>query len=223
MENKKFEQDIIESINEDNEVIIWDVIENNIVRLPVQLKSLNAFAKQLFLTIEDGLKESLAHFVRGPGLLKFYIPELQLAFVSELNAVHGNSIEISYPVKEKRLERRQHERFEPMSPLFCCFQNIKYEIYDISEGGVSFILGASQYEQLFKLKNDTLNFEIQFNKEKVVVKGEVVDTKKIKPYQISRFPYGAYRIAIKLNSNPDFTKEVKKLHDGYDKLLKDLL
>ena len=223
MENKKFEMDIIESINEGNEMIIWDLIEGNIVRLPVQLKSLNSFAKQLFINIEDGFTESLAHFVRGPGLVKFYIPELQLAFVSELNSIHGNSLEVSYPVKEKRLERREHERFEPMSPLYCCFQNIKYEIYDISEGGVSFILGASQYEQLFKSKNDILNFEVDFNKDRIYVKGEVVDRKKIRPYQIDRFPYGAYRISVRLEGQGDYVKKVRKIHNGLNKLVKDLL
>lgn len=65
MKKNKFEQDIIESINENNEVIIWDIIEGNIVRLPVRLKSLNSFAKNLFMTIEEGLKDSLAHFLRG--------------------------------------------------------------------------------------------------------------------------------------------------------------
>ncbi|RZF23154.1 PilZ domain-containing protein [Halobacteriovorax vibrionivorans] len=223
MDKNKFEQDIIESINEDNEVIIWDVIENNILRLPVKFKSLNSFASKLFLTIEDGLKDSLAHFLRGPGLLKFYIPELQLAFVSELNAVHGTSLEVSYPVKEKRLERREHKRFEPLTPHYAKFQNLKYEIYDISKGGLSIVLGSSQYEQLFQLKNDTLNFTIEFAKESVHVKGKVVDTKKIKPYQISRFPYGAYRLAVQVEDNSGYKKEVKKLQDGCDKLLKDLL
>ncbi len=223
MKKNKFEQDIIESINENNEVIIWDIIEGNIVRLPVRLKSLNSFAKNLFMTIEEGLKDSLAHFLRGPSLLKFYIPDLQLIFVSELSAIHGNSLEISYPIKEKRLERREFERFEPLSPLYSYFQNIKYEVYDISEGGISFILGASQYDQLFQLKNDSLNFEVKFAKEKVHVKGQVVDTKKIKPYQISRFPYGAYRIAVAVDGNKEYQKEVRKLQKGCDKLLKDLL
>ncbi|MGI4991329.1 hypothetical protein ACRXCV_01795 [Halobacteriovorax sp. GFR7] len=223
MSTKKFEQDIIESIKEGSEVIIWDVIDQNIVRLPVKIKSLNAFAKQIFLTIEDGLRDSLAHFVRGPGLLKLYIPDIQLIFISELNASHGNSLEISYPIKEKRLERREYERFEPLIPLYSCFQNIRYEIFDISEGGVSFVLGASQYEQLFNSKNEVLNFEVVFANEKIHVKGNVVNKKKIKPYQISRFPYGAYRIAVAIENNPEYRKHVKKLQSGCDKLMKDLL
>lgn len=223
MNKKKFEKDIIESINEDNEVIIWDVIENNILRLPVKIKSLNSFASKIFLNIEEGLKDSLAHFLRGPGLIKLYIPEIQLAFVSELSAVHGTSLEISYPVREKRLERREHERFEPLTPHYAKFQNLKYEIFDISKGGLSIVLGSSQYEQLFQLKNDTLNFTIDFAKETVQVKGIVVDTKKIKPYQISRFPYGAFRLALRIEDNTSYKNEVEKLHEGCNKLLKDLL
>lgn len=223
MNKKKFEEDIIESINEDNEVIIWDVIENNILRLPVKIKSLNSFASKIFLNIEEGLKDSLAHFLRGPSLIKLYIPEIQLAFVSELSAVHGTSLEISYPVREKRLERREHERLEPLTPHYAKFQNLKYEIFDISKGGLSIVLGSSQYEQLFQLKNDTLNFTIDFAKETVQVKGIVVDTKKIKPYQISRFPYGAFRLALRIEDNTSYQNEVEKLHEGCNKLLKDLL
>lgn len=138
-EIQSFENIIAEAIKNKYMTMIWDIHENEVIKVPVTLKTCNAIKKVLNFEIDHRAKEYIKDLIDGIGYIKFYIPESQLLFVSKIEYFRGNTIEIAFPEAFKTHDRRKESRLEPLIPVNFKIEGLKKECFDISAGGFSFI------------------------------------------------------------------------------------
>ncbi len=222
-EEKTFEQLIGRSVSTGAKAFIWDLEANEIIRVPVELKNYNAYKKVVNFEIDHRAKEYIKDLIRGPGLLKFYIPDSQLLFVSKVETYRGTHLEVHYPEAFQKHDRRREDRLEPLIPVYFKIDGMKKECYDVSFGGFSFILNGLEFRNLKLELGQVLECNIEFPTKKIKVKAEIVNVANLKPYQVDRFPYGAKRISFKVEANDFYKESVVKLGKGMKKLLTDLL
>ncbi|EQC43480.1 PilZ domain-containing protein [Bacteriovorax sp. Seq25_V] len=222
-EEKTFEQLIAAAVSTNAKAFIWDLEANEIIRVPVELKNYNAFKKVVNFEIDHRAKEYIKDLISGPGVLKFYIPDSQLLFVSKVEMYRGSHLEVRYPEAFQKHDRRREDRLEPLIPVHFKMEGIKKECYDVSFGGFSFILNGLEFRNMRYEPGQIVECHIEFPTKKIKIKAEIVNIANLKPFQVERFPYGAKRISFKVESNDFYKESVVKLGKGMKKLLTDLL
>jgi len=220
---KEFENLILEAVKAESSAFIWDITGDEVVRVPVELKNFNSYKKKINFSLDHRAKYYLKDLIKGPGLLKFYIPNQQLLFVSKIDLYRGTQLEVCYPDMFKKHDRRRDNRVEPLIPVFFKCDGLKKECFDLSHGGFSFVLNNMEYRKVkYKIENEK-DCTIEFPFKKVKVKAKVVNIANVKPFQVDRFPYGAKRISFQITEGDFFKESVTKLAKGMKKLLIDLL
>lgn len=222
-EAQSFESIIIEAIKNKYSTMMWDIHENEVIKVPVTIKNCNAYKKVLTLEIDHRAKEYIKDLISGIGYLKFYIPQSQMLFVSKIEFFRGSTLEISYPENFKTHDRRKENRLEPLIPVNFKVDGLKKECFDISAGGFSFILNGLEFNNSKLILDQVIECFIEFPFKKVKVRAKVVNIQNIKPFQVERFPYGAKRVSFKVELTDFYSESVEKLAKGMKKLLIDLL
>ena len=178
-EEKTFEQLIGRSVSTGAKAFIWDLEANEIIRVPVELKNYNAYKKVVNFEIDHRAKEYIKDLIRGPGLLKFYIPDSQLLFVSKVETYRGTHLEVHYPEAFQKHDRRREDRLEPLIPVYFKIDGMKKECYDVSFGGFSFILNGLEFRNLKLELGQVLECNIEFPTKKIKVKGSAPVSKSL--------------------------------------------
>ena len=222
-ETREFETLILEAVKAESSAFIWDICGDEVIRVPVELKNFNSYKKKINFTLDHRAKYYLKDLIKGPGLLKFYIPNQHLLFVSKIDLYRGTQLEVCYPDMFKKHDRRRDDRVEPLIPVFFKSDGLKKECYDLSHGGFSFVMNNMEYRKVKYKIDKELECQIEFPFKKVKVAVKVVNVANIKLFQLDRFPYGAKRVSFQIIEGDFFKESVTKLAKGMKKLLIDLL
>ncbi len=220
---KEFEELLLQTVKSNSDTFIWDMIGPEIVKVPIKLKSFNAYKKQLNFELDYRSKNYMKNLISSNGMLKLFMPNVQFIFVSPVVKYQGNSLVVSYPSASKRHDRRKSKRFEPLVPVNCKLNGISKECFDISLGGFSLIVNNMEYRKANLVVGQVFDCRIFFPIEKVDVSGQVVNVKDIKPFELERFPYGAKKISFQVGGkDSSYHDNVENIGKGIQKLINDL-
>lgn len=222
-EEQQFEKIIQEAARNTSEAYIWDICKNEVVKVPVSLKSINGVKKMINFEVDHRAKDYIKDLVDGIGYLKFFIPNLQLMFASKIEYYRGSHLEVSFPESFKRNDRRKDSRIEPLFPVYFKLDGLKKECFDISNGGFSFILNGLEFKNLKQNQDTPFECFIEFPNKKLKISATLVNVADIKPFQLERFPYGVKKLSFRVELNSSYVDNVEKLGKGMKKLLTDLL
>lgn len=220
---KIFEKIVIDATKNKAQVFVWDIIVDEVIKVPVELKNVNTFKKKVYFNLDHRSKFYLKDLIKGPGFLKFFIPSQQLIFVSKVDLYRGTQLEIDYPQAFKKHDRRKSDRFEPLVPVYFKAEGMKKECFDLSRGGLSFILNNMEYSNAGYKKSKNVECSIQFPTRKLKIKAEIVKVTDIKPFEVDRFPYGAKRVSLRIVEGDLYKESVTQLAKGMKKIIIDLL
>lgn len=222
-EVQTFENLILQAVKVNAKAFVWDLNGDEVIRVPVELRNINCVKKRVNFTLDPRTKYYLKDLIKGPGILKFYVPSLQLLFASKIDLYRGNTLEVEYPQAFKKHDRRKSDRIEPLIPVFFKNDGLKKECFDLSHGGLSFVINSMEFRSARYKEEQELDCVIEFPTRKVKIRAKIVNVANIKPFQIDRFPYGAKRVSLKVVESDLYKESVTQLAKGMKKLLIDLL
>ena len=199
--SKDFDKMIIEAIQGNYSFFAWQSVAGVIEKCKLKLKAFRKDYNEIELIADDENEVSLVKVISGNRILNIYVPELSIAFSTELKSISADKkIKIYLPQDFTFYERRKHERVELEKPWFISFEYnkkmIKKSIYDISLGGFALVLPKSDKINIEKGKMLEL-MTIEIGSKKVRVKAECVQTCVIDRFKLENLPYGGYKIAFR--------------------------
>lgn len=212
-----------EIISAGGQTIVWDLRDGNLIKVPVALRSSSTTRSQLQFEVESKHVAFLDGLISGSGKLKFYFENQKTAFESDLISYDPPKLIVSLPEKLKKFERRETPRFEPLFPVKANFSGKKYECLDISEDGLSIVLGTMELPYLKWREGQELEVELSFVLNSYKLKAKIIKTEFMPPYKHEKYMYGAYRVSFVFSDKKNILKaEIEKIAISSLKMLNDL-
>lgn len=196
--DRQFEKRIIEAIQKNYLCYIWNTIDKVIYKVPLQIKTLRKDYNEIEFDVSEEHNNDLKNILSGSGQVKIFIPDLSIAFASELKRLDNKKIKIGIPEEYTFHERRKHIRVKPEQ---ACFANVNYSgftpkmsIYDISLGGFSIIYPKSN--RVSVEPNTDYQIIIDVYGHKISSKAKCVGGFVLESNKVEDLPYGGYKVAF---------------------------
>lgn len=195
----------------------WDLDEGRLISFDLIIKEISRAADELILIPQKYSADwrHLNDFIRGSGMMNFFIPQQNLLFRSELVALEGDYLVIKKPKKYSIEERRSSERYIALNSVkleIVKNDRIKaYKVFDLSETGLSIIVSTSDSSH-FKIGEVLDKACLKLKDKKTRVALELCNERTILPYQFETIPYRGKRYGFKfvgkLNMIGEFLQEI---------------
>ena len=191
-------------------VIAWKIVTGEKITAEVNFHIVRKTKSEIVIRGKNPhAKKTLGDLSVGAHNLNFYLPKDSALFQSEVKQILSNGdVLVRIPKMIAQVERRKHMRLflEQGLELELAFskenhgqrkiqQKFSKSCFDISAGGLSFILTRS--ETSFFKKNDLITpLEIHLPNKTIKVVAKVSDVLEIIPNEQNRLNYKGYKICI---------------------------
>ena len=199
--SKDFDKMIIEAVKGNYKFFAWQSIAGVVEKCELKLKAFRKDYNEIEMIADDKSDGSLTRVISGNRMLNIYVPELSIAFSTELKSIGvDKNIKIYLPKDFTFYERRKHERIHAQNAWFASFEYnkkvIKKTVYDVSYGGFALILPRSDKINIAKGKMLDL-VTIEIGTKRIRVRAECIQACSIDRYKLEDLPYGGYKLAFR--------------------------
>ena len=222
-EIEKFENLLKKAQSSKVQGFAWTIENDIIIKIPLVIKSFNKEKRKISFSLDFRTKDHVSNLIGGSGLLKFYFPSDKVLFAAEVSSYKEINLEINYPKEFVQKDRRKDQRFEPLLPIYIEYLNIKKECFDISTGGVSFVVSTPDLAKLKIKENEEYSMKVHFPFGELKVAVSVVKIQKVEMFEVERFPYGSKRVSLQVMKNKKYKEYIVKLISEIRGSLIDLL
>lgn len=153
--------------------------------------------------------------------INVYIPSDLVFFQSEIKKLESDGVlTLSMPSMIAQVDRRKNLRVAVRSAMICDItfyksfighkvttQLFKKNCYDISTGGLSFILSKSELK-FFKVGDIVGSIIIQLDEKSVELSGSIVNLLNIQPNENNKLFYNGYKVCIKFDKISPIYSEI---------------
>ncbi len=187
---------------------LWLKSQGKLKSYSLKMKNIDLVSQTYFVEIIH--KEETA---RNFGLLagveaKLYLTGVNIIFYSEIInfEFETHTLELAFPEVVFFSERRTEERKRPMGMAKIRLpirgelsKGLVKDVLDLSSGGLSFILHKEDYFPFEKGDEIPQAFELTYQGKKFLLRADVVQILKIKPFVLENVPYGDRLISLCFN------------------------
>lgn len=213
------------SMRVQKKVHVWDLAKNNLLVFELKTKEISRTSGEIFLVPGDKNVDwnLVSQFIKGSGLLNFFIPDVGLLFRSELKALEKDFIIVGKPLSWSIEDRRDSERFISLvsSRLQIEINRKKrvFEIFDISPNGLSIVLSSADS---YNLKEGQVieRALIQSCQREFWVDLQVINTNFVTPYQFEAIPFTGKRYGMKFLSEVIGIRDLFRVYEDTMKKIK---
>ncbi len=231
--NLKFnEQDwaifsIVNNAKLQNKTIIgWNIIAGKKYTVEVSFHVIRKFRNELIIrAVGESSKAKLANLVTGKEKINFYLPSDLVLFQTSIKQLEENGdVKVTFPSKIAQVDKRKNIRLKiesgmkvnlifrkEVSGIGETTQIFEKSVYDLSGGGLSFII--SRTEKSFFKKNDKIcAAELSIDHKKIHITGEVKLIQEIKPEKHNGLNYKGWKVSLAFE---DLDKNEKNLIEDF--------
>jgi hypothetical protein len=200
MLDSKVYQDLLEVQKKSANVDCWAIKDNDIVKVPLTIKTIQLDYKRIVFKFNPYHIHYFNKVINGSRKMDFVIDSKSLLFTCDFKEINKEEHEltVSIPSFHHYADRRTDDRIIPNINISIAFEGTKIpfkaNVYDLSRGGLSIILGREQ-NALLKEGNEfdcELNFGKTYFKTRVVVRNIL----PFKPYEFDGIPFQGKRYSL---------------------------
>jgi c-di-GMP-binding flagellar brake protein YcgR len=203
---------------ENDGIVAWRMINDKKIIVNVWIKIIRKFRDEMVVEADEKNVEVLEKVVSGTENLNFFISGFGLLFQCKIKSYQEkNHLVVKIPSEYAQLERRKHLRYQLNDEKIECFINIeengmtrkiKKRAFDISAGGVSFIVSKLE-AKFFNPGTKLDNFVFQIEDKFVKTTAKIINIIHLSPELSSDLLYGGWKVSISFLSNEiEFVKMV---------------
>ena len=194
----KIDETLKEISEKNGKVLSWVHLGSHRHKSYFHVTSFNSLKKEMKVTIEN--EDYLSHFVTGSAEVHFYSEEFGLFWSSVVKRTEGpTELVLTTPYHFRFENRRDNERLElnDIVTLRYLFNGdvISRRCQDFSLGGCSLVIKATEKD--FMPPHQVDQIQIEYRGKKKVLNVNIVSIEKLKPYELSKYPYSVKRIRFK--------------------------
>jgi c-di-GMP-binding flagellar brake protein YcgR len=194
-------------------VVGWRIVAGKKVTVDLFIRVIRKFRNEIVIRAIDAQgRNKLANLVAGADKFNIFLPDDMVLFQSKIKAVDDGDVTVAMPEMIAQIDRRKYLRlfvteeikadvnfFKQSHNQHAGTQNFTKPCFDISAGGLSFII--SRMESKFFQKDDYINnMTIRFDDEEIEINGHVVNILEIAPDERNNLHYKGWKVCVKYQS-----------------------
>ena len=218
-------------------IIEWNIIAGKKYTVEIAFHVIRKFRNELIIrAVGESSKVKLANLVAGKEKINFYLPSDLVLFQTSIKQLEENGdVKVTFPTKIAQIDRRKDIRLKiesgmkvnlnfkkEISGIGSTTQVFEKSVYDLSGGGLSFII--SRTEKSFFKKNDKIfAAELSIDQQEIFVSGEVKLIQDIKPEKHNGLNYKGWKVSLAFEdldqSERDIIEEFVFRYEKYDEVI----
>ncbi len=223
-DNNKINNILTNSKNDSKDIYIWKLASSGKITSKISLKALRLQRGEIVFTPLDDKDENFKLIMSGNELVNFFIVDEVLLFQSSLIRFESpNRVTVAFPEVVSIMERRDDIRLKtPVGSSFILnfsiestknklTKNITKDIFDLSFGGVSFIINKMEKEYL-GVGNIIQDLVLNLDSFNIKANAKVISIEELGSTHSTDIYYECYRIGLEFQKlSPEYSKTIKEL------------
>ncbi|MCT4642528.1 MAG: PilZ domain-containing protein [Bacteriovoracaceae bacterium] len=208
-------------------VLAWKFVDGKKVTVKVYIRVIRLFKSEFVIKAKSSNDQQLFDDLTvGSQEINIFFPDDVVIFRTKIKSRDNylKDITLGIPSSIALINRRKSLRyvigddkdvsihfFKEKSVLFDSFQRFEKPSFDISTGGISFIVSRTE-KKMFSGDDIIGNLEVEIADKRINVMAQVVNVYEINPDERNDFMYKSYKVSLKFLS---LLEEDKDIIDSY--------
>lgn len=180
-------------------VTVWNLTAGNLIKAEVKLESVVVGRRnELHFSCPSLAEQLIEQMISGTGKLNFFVAHKGILFTSAIIQFTKNRLVVEIPQDTDFQDRRIRERvdaFAVTAQLQVGEKKITKNAFNLSTGGIALVFMKSENIRELK-RGEIFPLTLKYQSEVLDLKAQVLDVKKVDPYQHETIPYGGQRVSF---------------------------